>query len=202
VIPLKNYIILPIIQTKRLLLRPIKVTDKEAVFSYAKDPKVGPLAGWEPHQSIDDSLKFIEYAIRKREYGQPGVYAMVLKETNEMVGSIEIHSYQVTKAAIGFVLHPNYWNQGFVTEAAKALIIYAMEVLGLRRLEYCHFPHNHASKRVCEKLGFTYEGVLRNKYLMYDGSVLDDVVYSITSEDYTSGKIEWVQETKKHVLID
>lgn len=77
-----------------------------------------------------------------------------------------------------------------------------MEVLELKRLEYCHFPHNHASKRVCEKLGFTFEGILRNKYLLYDGTVLDDVVYSITSEDYYSGKIKWLKSAKKHVLID
>ena len=199
---MRKYIILPIIRTKRLKLRPLALSDREAVFEYASKPNVGPLAGWQPHTTIDDSISFIEYAIRKREYGQPGVYAIEHDDTGKMIGTIEIHSYKEQKAAIGFVLHPDYWNQGLITEAAKAIIIYGMEVLELKRLEYCHFSHNIPSKRVCEKLGFTFEGILRNKYLLYDGTVLDDVVYSITSEDYHSGKINWVKTAKKHVFID
>ena len=82
------------------------------------------------------------------------------------------------------------------------MIIYAFEFLGLERLEYCHFPNNLASKRVCEKLGFIFEGVLRNKFLRYDGKVFDDVVYSITSDDYRNQRIPWMKIFKKDVFID
>lgn len=192
----------PIITTKRLKLRPLLSTDKEAVYSYAKLPNVGPMAGWEPHDTLKNTEDFLLYSHRKREYGQPGVYAIELKDSHQMIGTIEIHSYKEQKGAIGFVVHPDFWNKGYVTEASKAMIIYAMEILELKRLEYCHFPHNHASKRVCEKLGFTFEGVLRNKYLLYDGTVLDDVVYSITIEDYTEENLKWIISTKQDIFID
>lgn len=193
-------VIQPVIETTRLILRPIKNTDARSVYRYAKLPNVGPMAGWEPHKSIKNAEEFITYALRKKDYGQPGVYAILLKETKEMIGAIEIHSYKEQKGAIGFVLNPKYWNKGFITEASKALIIYAFEVLELKRLEYCHFPHNIASKRVCEKLGFVFEGVLRNKYLLYDGTVLDDVVYSLTDLDYKG--LNWIKSFKQDIFID
>ncbi len=193
-------VIQPIIQTKRLFLRPIKQYDADSIFEYAKEQNVGPLAGWEPHKTLKNTKDFIDYALRKKDYGQPGVYSIVLKETRKMIGTIEIHSYKEQKGAIGFVLNPKYWNNGYITEASKALIIYAFEVLNLKRLEYCHFPHNIASKRVCEKLEFVFEGILRNKYLLYDGTVLDDVVYSLTDQDYKD--LSWIKSFKEDIFID
>lgn len=195
-------LILPEIETKRLYLREIKRSDAKDIFDYAKDPRVGPQAGWEPHTSIDETYTYINYAIKKRDYGQPGVFAIVHKDNGNVIGTIEIHSYQDFKGEIGFVLHPNYWNQGLITEAAKAVIIYGMEILNLKRLQYCHFKDNHASKRVCEKLGFQFEGILRDKFLRYDGVLLDDVTYSITATDYYNDNIPWIRDYKKDVMID
>lgn len=195
-------LILPYIETKRLILREIERTDADSVFAYAKLPNVGPNAGWEPHKEIRESHDFINYSLRKRDFGQPGLFAIVLKENYQMIGTVEIHSYREFKAEIGFVLHPDYWNQGITTEAAKAVIIYAMEILDLKRIQYCHFKDNLQSKRVCEKLGFTFEGILRNKFLLYDGTILDDYTYSITSDDYENGRISWVESFKKDLFID
>ncbi len=195
-------LILPDITTKRLFLRELRRSDAHDLFEYAMSPKVGPSAGWKPHDTIDETYHFIEYAIKKKDYGQPGVFAIILQATGKMIGTIEIHSYRQYKGEIGFVLNPEYWNQGLMTEAAKAVVIYAMEILKLQRLAYCHFPENIASKRVCEKLGFTFEGVLRDKFLMYDGSLKDDVTYSILLSEYKNGKIEWVNAFKNDVFID
>lgn len=195
-------LVLPNITTKRLFLRELKRSDAEAIFAYAQDPQVGPSAGWKPHESIDETYRFIDYSMKKKDYGQPGIFAIVLQTTNTVIGTIEIHSYRQYKGEIGFVLHPKYWNHGYITEAAQAIIIYAMEYLKLHRLTYCHFPENTASKRVCEKLEFTFEGVLRDKFLLYDGTLKDDVTYSIIKSDYENNHISWVNNVKKDVLID
>ncbi|MEC9484353.1 MAG: GNAT family protein [Candidatus Izemoplasma sp.] len=192
----------PIITTKRLRLRPIKETDQRAVYDYAKRDDVGPNAGWAPHAHMKDSLAFIQYSIKKRDLGQPGVYAITFKENDTLIGTIEVHSVHNTRGEIGFVLHPDYWNQGIITEAAQAIIIYAFEVLKLKRLAYCHFHHNFASKRVCDKLGFVFEGVLRKKFQMYDGRLLDDVVYSLIDDDYENDNIPWLSKIKETVCID
>lgn len=193
---------LPTLSTPRLRLRPLREDDAAAVYEYAKRPEVGPSAGWEPHNTIADAIQFIQYSRKKREHGQPGVYAIVHRKSDRMIGTIEIHSYRGYKGEIGFVLHPDFWNQGLVTEAAKAVIVYGMEILELKRLSYCHFPDNLASARVCQKLGFTYEGVLRDKFLRYDGVLMDDVTYSIVARDYHAGTVPWVASFKAVMGID
>lgn len=195
-------LLLPTITTKRLILRALIRQDAQDIYDYAKDPRVGPSAGWKPHESIEETYRFIDYSIKKKDYGQPGIFAIILKETGHVIGTIEIHSYRQFKGEIGFVLHPDYWNKGYTTEAAQAVIIYGMEELQLKRLAYCHFPENDVSRRVCEKLEFVFEGVLRDKFLLYDGTLKDDVTYSITQQDYENGVISWVNDVKKDVLID
>ena len=195
-------ILLPKLETKRLTLRPISLNDIDDVFEYAKSPLVGPNAGWKPHASKKETEAFVTYSIKKREFGQPGIYAIVLNGSQKMIGTIEIHTYNQFKAEIGFVLNPDYWGQGIIVEAAKAVIVYGFEILHLKRLQYGYFLFNIRSKRVCEKLGFTKEGILRNKFQNYNGEIIDEVIASITSEDYQSNKIKWIVEFKKGLKVD
>lgn len=195
-------VLLPILETERLTLRPLSLRDIDDVFEYAKSPLVGPNAGWKPHVSKKETEAFITYSIKKRDFGQPGIYAIEYFSSKKMIGTIEIHSYNQYKAEIGFVLNPDYWGQGIIVEAAKAIIIYGFEILHLKRLQYGYFFFNLRSKRVCEKLGFTEEGILRNKFQNYDGKIFDEVIASITSEDYESNKIKWIEEFKKGLKVD
>lgn len=195
-------ILLPILETERLTLRPLSLCDIDDVFEYAKSPLVGPNAGWKPHASKKETETFITYSIKKREFGQPGIYAIIYTSSKKMIGTIEIHSYNQFKAEIGFVLNPDYWGQGIIVEAAKAIIIYGFEILHLKRLQYGYFFFNLRSKRVCEKLGFTEEGILRNKFQNYNGEIIDEVIASITNEDYESNKIKWIKEFKKGLKVD
>ena len=194
-----DMVILPVLETKRIKLRPIATSDAQSVFEYAISPLVGPSAGWKPHTDIEESVKFIAYCIKKREFGQPGNYAIILKEESKMIGTIEIHSYKEHKGEVGFVLNPAYWNKGIMTEAAKLLIIYAFEILELKRLSYNHFLDNDVSKRVCEKLEFTYEGILRKKYKHYTGEYIDEAVYSIIDDEYFHNKLSWLKPFKKEL---
>jgi ribosomal-protein-alanine N-acetyltransferase len=194
-------LVFPILETKRLILRPIGLQDVDAVFAYAKNPLVGPNAGWKPHTDISESKKFIEYCIKKRDFGQPGNYAMIYKEDNKMIGTIEVHSFKGHKGEVGFVLHPDYWNKGIMTEAGKMIVIYAFEILQLKRLSFNHFLFNNRSKRVCEKLGFIYEGTLRKKFQMYDGACIDEAVYSLTDDDYNETTLPWLHDFKKELNL-
>jgi len=176
---------LPNITTPRLYLRPVSPSDAEDIFDYAKRKEVGPNAGWAPHEDISVTRKFVESLLLKRERGHPGVFAVVHRFDEKVVGTIEIHSYVADfKGDLGMVLHPDYWGQGLMLEAAKAVMVYGFEYLGLKRLGYAHFPENYPSKRLREKLGFTFEGIARNNYKRFDGAILDEAVASYTLEDY------------------
>ena len=98
--------------TSRLLLRPWRESDAEALYRYAKDPAIGPVAGWRPHTSIADSLEII-----RTVFAAPETYAVVLKATGDPVGSVGImlgdglHSaeMQAGKAEIGYWIGKPYW---------------------------------------------------------------------------------------------
>ncbi len=176
---------LPSFETERLLLRPLKRSDAKAIYEYSWRDDVGPRAGWAPHQSIKDTKRFIEYALSKPARKQPGVYAVILKAEKRLIGTMEIHSFfEGFKAEIGMVCHPAYQNRGYMHEASKAAMVYAFEFLNLRRLGYSHYPDNKPSERLREKLGFTYEGTLRNFHKRYDGQIVDFVTSSFTDDDY------------------
>ncbi len=182
-------IVMPTFTTRRFTLRPLTVKDAEDVHAFASLDEVGPRAGWKPHRTLRETKSYIQQTMGRIKHGRPGVYALVLNETMNVIGTIEIHSYvEDYKGELGMVLHPDYWGQGLMEEASRVMMVYAFEILSLMRLSYKHFSNNFASKRLREKLGFTYEGIKRKSYKRFDGRILDEVVASFTDEDYTRHK--------------
>lgn len=177
-----------IFETERLILRPFQDTDLDAFYEYAKNPNVGPNAGWEPHTSKEDSFVILSIFMENNE-----VWAIVHKEDNKLIGSVGLHKDPLRSAddvkMLGYVLAEEYWGRGLTTEASKTVINYAFEHLDIKLLSVHHYPFNHRSKRVIEKCGFQYEGTLRHASKIYDGSVYDTVCYSMTYEEWESNLI-------------
>lgn len=176
---------LPIIETERLILREIHECDIYDMHEYARLSYIGPIAGWEPHTSLDYTKDVIKQYRRKYQYGQLGVFAVCLKENGKMIGTAELHTYFPNfKAELGYTINPNYWGNGFALEASCAIIDWGFNDLNLKRIECCSYIENKQSQRVCEKLGLTYEGVRKKGYQLYDGSIHDLICYSITDDEY------------------
>jgi len=175
------------IKTDRLILREIHRGDANDMFDYSKKSNVGPNAGWEPHTTPSDSINIIDMFHRNKEKGALGVWSIVEMESGKMIGTIELHGYKPAhRAELGYVLHPDYWGQGLMVEACKAVLKFGFEYLGLKRIDCNAFSSNHQSIRVCEKLGMTYIGIKKHGYLRYDGTFFDEVMYGMTVEDYQS----------------
>lgn len=176
---------LPILTTDRLVLREIEDSDYLDMFEYAKIPYVGPAAGWQPHFSTAETKAVIKMFQGKKKYGQLGVFAIVVKSTNKMIGTIELHTYTMAhKAELGYTINPFFWGRGFAVEASKKIIAWGFDTLGLKRIECTTFTNNMQSRRVCEKLGLTYEGLKRKGYLLYDESIGDLFCYSIIDDEF------------------
>lgn len=176
---------IPTIETKRLILREIMLEDCHDMFEYAKLPYIGPVAGWEPHRSINETKTVIQMFRDKKKYGQLGVFAIVWKETNKMIGTLELHTYiRGFKAELGYTVNPAYWGRGIAVEAAKEALKWGFHTLHLKRIECGTFITNIQSKRVCEKLQLTYEGIKKNGYLLYDGTIHDIACYALTDYEY------------------
>jgi ribosomal-protein-alanine N-acetyltransferase len=172
------------IETERLLLREWVLDDVDDLYDYAKNPNVGPHGGWKPHESKDESLDIIQNLFLDKYH----CWAMVLKETGKVIGSI---GYEVDKKRpdvncreLGYAMGEDYWGRGLMTEAAKAVIRYAFDEMSLDLVSVYRSPTNHRSGRVIEKCGFVYEGILRKAYKIYDGSIRDVACYSMTKEEF------------------
>lgn len=148
------------LQTPRLLLRMWEKEDLEDLYAYAKDPEVGPRAGWEPHPSLDVSREILNMFIQGKK-----TFALELKREKRVIGALSVDSIQKREEEprfslylgkeLGYVLSQAYWNQGLMSEALEEVIAYLFD-FGLDYLVCGHFVENEASRRVIEKTGFTY----------------------------------------------
>ena len=178
------------IYTERLLLTPWRVCieDAKGLYAYAKDPDVGPNAGWKPHESVEESLKIIEELF----VPEKNTWAIREKESNKIVGSISLlfdrRREDVNSREMGYSLAKDCWGKGYMTEAAKEVLRFAFEELGLDQVGICTSRVNRRSQRIIEKCGFTYEGTIRRYYKIYDGSLRDSMVFSMLREEFFAGK--------------
>lgn len=146
------------IETERLILRPWTEADAESLFEYAKDPDVGPIAGWPPHKNAEESLEIIRNVFTGEQ-----CYAICEKDSNRAIGAIELklngHTDMTDRddeCELGYWLGKPYWGRGYMPEAARALMDYGFEKLGMTTIWCGYYEGNLKSKRVQEKLGFVY----------------------------------------------
>ena len=176
-----------ILETERLILRLWKETDAEECYRYAKDPRVGPAAGWPVHSSVENSRQIIRDVLMK-----PETYAIVLKETGLPVGSIGLHHNDLAKkedeAELGYWIGVPYWGRGFVPEAARELLRHAFEDLKLNRVWCGYYDGNLKSKRVQEKLGFQYQWTSEEVPVPQLGETRKGYVNLLTKEDWLSNR--------------
>ena len=146
------------LETKRLILRPWTESDAENLFKYAQDPDVGPIAGWPPHQSPEESLNVIKHVFTGAE-----CYAICEKGSEEVIGAIELKlnghtdmTEQDDECELGYWLGKPFWGRGYMPEAAKELLRRGFEELGMTTIWCGYYDGNDKSKRVQEKVGFVY----------------------------------------------
>ena len=147
-----------ILETERLILRPWEETDAESLYEYAKDPAIGPIAGWPPHKSVAESLDVIRNVFNGAE-----CYAICEKGSSKAIGAIELklngHTDMTTnddECELGYWLGKPFWGRGYMPEAGKVLLRRGFETLGMSVIWCGYYEGNAKSKRVQEKLGFRY----------------------------------------------
>lgn len=146
------------LQTERLILRPWKAADLNDFYEYAKVDGVGQMAGWVPHKSIEESQVILSHFIE-------GKKTFALELGGKAIGSVGVENYNeqnypeldhLQGREIGYVLSKDYWGQGLMPEAVKAVIAWLFEEVKLDFIVIGHFDWNNQSRRVIEKCGFKY----------------------------------------------
>ncbi|MDO4316439.1 MAG: GNAT family N-acetyltransferase [Oscillospiraceae bacterium] len=175
----------PGLETPRLLLRPFRESDAADVYEYARDPAVGPIAGWQPHGSEEESREIIHTV-----FSAPGVFAVELKEAGKVVGSVGfVGNHPAGEIPgcpddeIGYALSRAYWGRGLVPEAVGAVLEYGFTQLGLRRIWCGHYAGNQRSARVIGKCGFRYQ-FAKTDHVALVGELRQSYFYVLTEEDW------------------
>ena len=177
-----------ILQTERLILRPWDESDAESLYEYAKDNRVGPIAGWPPHTSVENSREVI-----KNVLSAPETYAVCLKEDNKAIGSIGLmigknSNLQLpeNEGEIGYWIGVHFWGQGLIPEATRELIRHAFCDLNLETLWCGYFDGNEKSKRCQEKCGFVYHHTNKEIHWKLMDDIRTEHITMLSKEEWKS----------------
>jgi RimJ/RimL family protein N-acetyltransferase len=157
------------------------MSDKDNLYEYAKSELVGPRAGWAPHKCEEDSERAIRKFIKVQD-----TYAVELISEHKVIGSVGLYNkkpfpviFGDRDRSIGYVLNPNYWGQGYITEAVRAVLDYGFNNLGISRVWCEIYLDNENSKRVAEKFGFQYRYSRKESINIIDHSEIITLVYCL-----------------------
>ncbi len=154
---------IPTLETDRLILRGMRVSDAADMYAYAKRPSVTEYLTWNPHASLDETREYLTYVGQRYRTGDFFDWSVVDRASGRMIGTCGFTSFNCSadSAEIGYVLNPEYQGQGLATEAVRRVLTFGFEELELHRIEARFMEGNTASLRLMERVGMTFEGYAR-----------------------------------------
>lgn len=177
------------LETNRLLIRPIRQTDKEMVFEYRSDKKTNKYQGWVP-----ETLKDVETFIGKlaKEINEPETwfqFVIIEKDSEKIIGDLGVHFFgeENLQVEIGCTLNKYFQSNGYATESVKCVIDYLFNGLGKHRIISSIDPRNTNSIKLVERIGFRKEAHFVES-LFINGKWLDDIVYALIEKDWKPTK--------------
>lgn len=169
-----------IFKTQNLILRHWKEDDAYELYNHAKNSNIGPIAGWPPHKSVENSLEVIQTILRKDE-----TYAVTLD--GQIIGCVSLliypdgnHYWGDNNAELGYWIAEEFWGNNYAYIASKRLLKHAFHDLKLNKIFAAFKKSNYQSKRVLEKLGFKYFDELQN--IDYTGKCYLETIMSLEND--------------------
>lgn len=180
---------IPVLESKRLILRAFTLNDAPRVKLLAGDREIAATTSLVPHPYPDgEAERWILTHAGSFAAGESARFAITIRDGGLLIGAIglEIHPKH-RRAEVGYWIGKDYWGQGFATEALRPVLEYGFS-LGINRIWAEHFAHNPASGRVMQKAGMKHEGTLRQHMVKWDQPV-DCEVYGILASEFARGDI-------------
>lgn len=175
------------ITTERLILRKFTVDDANDMFIWASNPEVVKYLSYSPHTSPQATADLLKGWVNG--YNSNKVYNWAIELNGTVVGSISVvdSDDDCLYCHLGWQIDEPFWNKGYMTEAAKAIVDFLFSEVGYNRIQSGHDTRNVGSGRVMQKIGMTLEGTLRQYCLQKDGTIGDKHLWAIL-------KSEWEQK--------
>lgn len=178
---------------KTVSLRPMTIEDVEGIYACCRDERIWTHMS-QTLQTKEDVQIYIKQALINHKAGTEYPFVIVLRETNEIIGSTRFSdiSVQHKRLEIGHTwLHPSYWRTPVNTECKHLLLGYCFEQLQFQRVQIKTGHENSQSQKAIERIGAKKEGVWRNHMIRPNGKIRHTVMYSVITE-------EW-PEVKQHI---
>jgi [ribosomal protein S5]-alanine N-acetyltransferase len=177
----------PVLDGTRIRLRAMTAVDIPRLFAQFSDPKVMRYWSRGPLMHVDDARKMFEEIDRGVRAGQFLQWAIARQSDDLMIGSCALFAQNPAhrRSEIGFALSSAHWGHGYAQEALRLALEYAFTGLDLHRIEADVDPHNAASLRLLERIGFVREGLLRERWHV-GGERQDSAIYGLLAGDYAA----------------
>ena len=175
----------PLLETERLLLRPLTADDLDFIFHHFSDPAIYRyLVDEEPLLTRTQAQSIIEFYAETtgKSYNR---WVLVLKSEERPIGTCGYHQWHKShyRAEIGYDLEKASWQQGLMIEALKAVIGFGFEKMSLNRIGAMVHPENSASIRLLARVGFQKEGLLRDYYYQ-NGRFFDHWLLTLLKKEW------------------
>ena len=189
---------MPTLETPRLILRRMTMKDAKDIFEYSRDEEVACHVLWSAQRDIGEAKDYCRYMLRRYRADEPSSWGIIDRQTRHLVGTIGYMDYSMDNASveIGYSLARWLWNGGYMTEALRAMVQNTFEVMNVEVVAISHFVGNEPSRKVIERAGFIFEGVMPCGFKRFDGEVFDNVCYSILRSEYDTGLISPVRRMR------
>ena len=175
-----NFNPFPILESERLILRKLILTDAPQLFELRTGEETMKFIDKDKIASVQVAQDMIQNMDFQMQNHAAVMWGITLPGSAAIIGTIGF--WRIVKdhhrAEIGYMLKPEYWNKGYVSEAMNTVINYGFQKMKLHTIEANINPHNLASRRVLEKQGFQQEGFYRENYY-FNGKYLDTAVFSL-----------------------
>jgi [ribosomal protein S5]-alanine N-acetyltransferase len=181
---LRDIMAIPILETERLILRPLRESDLDDLFEYAQDPQVADFGMWQPYESYEACRAHLEQLIGLYERWLKW-WALEDKATGKMTGRCELARYDDDdrKAEIGYALNRDFWRRGLMREAMRAVVSHGYKELHLDRISAVVLVDNVASIALLEQQGFKIEGTMRH-YTYIRGKADNVLLYALLKDEW------------------
>ncbi len=161
-----NFTPFPILTTNRLVLRKLNLEDAEEMFVQRSHPEIQKYIKRTPAANMEEAKAFIEKVLHNEKNNETITWAITLKGTNKLIGSICLWNIEKEKhlAEVGYSLHPDYFGKGIMSEVIATVIIYGFEKMKLTRIDAYTNKNNLASLRLLEKNMFIRNHTFEKEY--------------------------------------
>lgn len=171
------------LRTERLILRPLEVADADGLYDIYRRPEAMRFMDEAPHSSAAETRQMVGGMLN----GPGTVWTVRTAADGPALGYVDYIGNSGVPG-MGYMLHPDHWGNGYMSEAVRAILNHGFDEMGLDRVELWISEENRASLRLAERVGFRRRGRMRQKYHQ-DATGHDKIVYGITAEQWRTGQM-------------